>query len=145
MAKTELDNTLEQNTGLIDEANKLMTTTPTEDDIMQLQILKRKISNLYSKATLIASSAEYNYNRTRTQEYNSLRDKAEKANIKVTDSYANNIAKDVAEKLYWNYRERKATANWIKASITAISEYCIHFYTKEKHTKDAMLTTGGEE
>lgn len=77
-----------------------MTNTPTEDDIMQLQILKRKISILYSKASLVASSAEYNYNRVRVAEYNSLRKKADQANTKITDSYANNMAKDVAEKLY---------------------------------------------
>lgn len=138
MSHTQIE-AIELPNNLVEEAGAILQQNVCEaSDITTLQIIKWQMAKVYSRALKVAAESEYNYKITREQEYISLLSKTKE---KKTQKQLYWEASIIAESKYWWYREALATSRWIKAMMDAIHAFCIDFYTKEKATVDAMMTT----
>ncbi len=126
---------------LIEKANLIISQPLTDDDVTELQKIKREMAKLYDQAITIAWMQEAEYNQTRSSKYISIKKKAKETGVKYTEAEMEMIAKDEAENKFGEWRTAKAKASWMKAKYEAIRDICVDYYTRQKNTKDASITT----
>lgn len=112
----------------------IMQPSHTDDDILELQRIKRQMTNLYSKTNSLWAEAEEQYNKERARKYVVLMEE------KMTQWDREKSAKHFAEEEYWDYRTIKAKADGMKETIRAIETFCIAYYTKTKAERSAAMT-----
>ena len=126
---------------LIEKANLIISQPLTDDDVTELQKIKREMSKLYDQAITIAWIQEADYNQTRSNKYISCKKEIKYDGKKYTESEMQMIAKDEAENKFGKRRTAKAKASWMKAKYEAIRDICVDYYTRQKNTRDASITT----
>jgi hypothetical protein len=123
---------------LIDQANKIIEQPAhTDEDITQLQRIKRKMAKLYDEYSSSSWLQEQLYNSVRADVYIKTKKKMKENGKKYTENECDFIAKQQAEKQYWEYRTNKARSQSFKAIIEAIKDFCVDYYTRQKNQNDA--------
>lgn len=102
---------------LIEKANLIISQPLTDDDVTELQKIKREMSKLYDQAITIAWIQEADYNQTRSNKYISCKKEIKYDGKKYTESEMQMIAYE------------------------AIRDICVDYYTRQKNTRDASITT----
>lgn len=119
-------------TNLTQRADEIINQdTYTEDDIRELNKIKREMIKLYAHAMNMGTCWEHNFEiiENDLSKYEGLWVTAQKVEAKLQ-----------AEKMYWNYRNLKAMAEWIKAKAKAIESICIQRNVTQKAMRDASMT-----
>ncbi len=123
---------------LIEQAREIMKQTHlSPDDLIELSRIKREMSCLYADMSVLSAREESEYNNTRASGYISRKWRNRKDGKKMSDSDAEILAKNEAEKNFGSYREHKAECQWLREQIWALEWFIISIYHKNK--RDAKI------
>ena len=123
---------------LVEKASKIIDQEDhTDVDIETLRRIQWSMSKLYSQAQDRVGHAEEQYNLLRANAYIAAKAKTSASGKKCTDCEARFVSKQKAEEKFGSYRSHKETAKWYKAMIDAIDDFCITYWTIQKHKNSA--------
>jgi len=120
--------------------NIISQSVHTDDDIVALARIKRRLSRLVKEYDILSNWLEEEYNKARGSFYVEIKRKYKDDWRRITDSEADRYAKDRSEELYWSYRSAKAKTRGMYWEIEAIGQFIITLQSSRKANQQSQNT-----